>query len=232
MPDKTPLEIAREREARHEDIDYCDQCEYVEVVTGTGYCGISGKLLHPLMFQRGEGYGPARRCAKRKEAVNMGLTGADLQRLGPAAKKQIMDKLGAKAAQEAKTKYHNTPTERVMPNGETHIFPSAKEARRYDELALLLKAGKIRNLKLQPQFTINEAFITSEGKKVRAHRYTADFSYEMPLPYEPPDEWLTTQQKSWKLVVEDVKGGNATKTRDYKNNVKALAERGIFITEV
>lgn len=225
MPDKTPLEIAREREARHEDIDYCDQCEYVEVVTGTGYCGISGKLLHPLMFQRGEGYGPARRCAKRKEAVNMGLTGADLQRLGPAAKKQIMDKLGAKAAQEAKTKYHNTPTERVMPNGETHIFPSAKEARRYDELALLLKAGKIRNLKLQPQFTINEAFITSEGKKVRAHRYTADFSYER-IRATNGDDVI------WETVVEDVKGGNATKTRDYKNNVKALAERGIFITEV
>lgn len=227
MQDKTPLEIAQERAARHEAIDYCDQCEYIAVVNDTGYCGISGKLLHPIMFERGEGYGPARRCAKRKEAINMGLTGADLQRLGPEAKKQIMDKLGAKAVQEAKpkTKYHNTPTDRIMPNGEVHTFPSAKEARRYDELALLLKAGRIRNLKLQPQFTITEAFITSEGKNVSAHRYTADFSYEE-FQYE------SKGTKYWKQIVEDVKGGNATKTRDYKNNVKALAERGIFITEV
>lgn len=49
---KTPLEIALEREASGEDIDYCDECEYIAIVKGVGYCGISGKLLHPMMLER------------------------------------------------------------------------------------------------------------------------------------------------------------------------------------
>ena len=149
----------------------------------------------------------------------MGLTLDDIRRLSPDAQKQIAKVLGdkrslAKAAE--KQKYHNEPTKRVMPNGRIHRFPSSKEATRYDELMLALKAGRIRNLKLQPEFTITEGFITAEGERIYAHRYKADFSYE-------------TENG---CVVEDVKGGDATKTRDYRNNRKALAERGIFIREV
>lgn len=62
---KTPLELALERET---EIDYCDQCEHIRVVKGTGYCGISGKILHPMMLERvegGVGYGPARHCDHR-----------------------------------------------------------------------------------------------------------------------------------------------------------------------
>lgn len=33
---KTPLEIALEREASGEDIDYCDECEYIAIVQGRG----------------------------------------------------------------------------------------------------------------------------------------------------------------------------------------------------
>ena len=80
MLDKTPLEMALEREGQ---IEYCDECEYVRVVDNTVFCGLSGKLLHPMMFLRGQGFGPARRCTKRKEAREMGLTAADLQRMGP-----------------------------------------------------------------------------------------------------------------------------------------------------
>ena len=80
MLDKTPLEMALERECQ---IEYCDECEYVRVVDNTVFCGLSGKLLHPMMFLRGQGFGPARRCTKRKEAREMGLTAADLQRMGP-----------------------------------------------------------------------------------------------------------------------------------------------------
>ena len=57
-------------------------------------------------------------------------------------------------------------------------FDSKKEARRYDELMAMLRAGQIRDLKLQPQFTIQEAYTTPEGQRVRAIRYQADFSYE------------------------------------------------------
>ena len=52
MLDKTPLEMALEREGQ---IEYCDECEYVRVVDNTVFCGLSGKLLHPMMFLRGQG---------------------------------------------------------------------------------------------------------------------------------------------------------------------------------
>ena len=80
MLDKTPLEMALEREGQ---IEYCDECEYVRVVDNTVFCGLSGKLLHPMMFLRGQGFGPARRCTKRKEAREMGLTAASWERPRP-----------------------------------------------------------------------------------------------------------------------------------------------------
>ena len=85
----------------------------------------------------------------------MALNGDDLARLGPAAQRQILQKIGAKATKESK--YHNEKAVRLMPNGKEYTFDSQKEARRYDELMLLLKAEKIRNLKLQVQFTLQES---------------------------------------------------------------------------
>lgn len=43
------------------------------------------------------------------------------------------------------------------------IFDSQKEAARYDQLMLRLCAGEIRDLKLQPEFTLQEAFTTPLG---------------------------------------------------------------------
>lgn len=121
-------------------------------------------------------------------------------------------------------KYHNTPDERNGAEGRLIRFQSKAEARRYDELMLLLKAGKIRDLKLQPQFTLMEAYTTPEGKRVRAIRYAADFSYERRIPHMAMDEW--------RLVVEDVKS-RVTKTRVYEMKKKLMRERfGIEITEV
>ena len=149
MLDKTPLEMALEREGQ---IEYCDECEYVRVVDNTVFCGLSGKLLHPMMFLRGQGFGPARRCTKRKEAREMGLTAADLQRMGPEAQRQVMEKLGIVGKTKA-PKYHNQPDSRGNLR-----FDSKKEARRYDELMLMLKAGQIRNLRLQQQYTLQESY--------------------------------------------------------------------------
>ena len=85
-------------------------------------------------------------------------------------------------------------------------------------LALLLAAGNIRNLKLQPEFTLQEAYTTLEGVRVRAIRYRADFTY-----YEGA--------RGLK-VVEDVKS-RATRTRDYAMKKKLLKDRfGLDITEV
>ena len=95
-------------------------------------------------------------------------------------------------------------------------FDSKKEARRYDALLVLLAAGAITELKIQPEFTLTEAYTTPEGERVRAWRYRADFSYK----------------RHGVLIVEDVKS-SATRTRVYINNCKMMREKyGIEVQEV
>ena len=60
--------------------------------------------------------------------------------------------------EQKRAKYQNQKAER----GGIH-FDSQKEARRYDELLLMLRAGEIRDLRLQPQFTIQESYVTETG---------------------------------------------------------------------
>lgn len=123
-------------------------------------------------------------------------------------------------------KYHNVRTQRTLEDGGKVDFDSKKEARRYDELMAMLRAGQIRDLKLQPQFTIQEAYTTPEGQRVRAIRYQADFSYERATE---PD---CNGEIRWLRVVEDVKS-RATKTRVYEIKKKLLREKlGIEIREV
>ncbi len=55
-------------------------------------------------------------------------------------------------------------------------FDSKKEAKRYLELKVLEKAGKIRDLKLQPVFLLQEGFYRN-GKAIRQMTYRADFEY-------------------------------------------------------
>lgn len=130
-------------------------------------------------------------------------------------------------------KYHNTPTERVTASGAVLRFDSQKEARRYDVLAARLQAGQIRNLRLQVEFTLQEAYTDTEGRRVRSIRYKADFTY-----YRPPENgshaayWADQTGIPWVLVVEDVKS-RATKTQKYAIKKKLLKERfGLDITEV
>lgn len=145
------------------------------------------------------------------------MTREELARLGPAARKQIAQYMG-----EVKTgKYRNI---RTQVDGIT--FDSQKEARRFIELKFLLQAGRIRNLKLQPQFTLQESYVTPEGERVRALRYVADFSYERPT--EPDQNGYI----HWVKVVEDVKS-QATRTEKYKIKKKLMLEcLGIAIEEV
>ena len=101
------------------------------------------------------------------------------------------------------TKYHNTPTERVTASGAVLHFDSQKEARRFDVLAARQARGQIRDLRLQVDFTLQEAFTDTEGKRVRAIRY-----------------------------MEDVKS-KATRTAKYAMKKKMLKDRfGYDITEV
>lgn len=113
-------------------------------------------------------------------------------------------------------KYGNKKTVR---NGIT--FDSQKEAGRYDELMLLLCAGEIKDLKLQPEFTLQEAFTTPQGERVRAIKYRADFSYKRRVR-----EGVDTR---WERVVEDVKG---FRTKDYELKRKLMLGMGITVTEL
>lgn len=104
------------------------------------------------------------------------------------------------------SKYHNVPTTR---DGTT--FASKAEARRYDELCLLERAGEISGLECHPvyRFAVNG---------VKIGRYTPDFRYRDAFGC---------------LVVEDVKGGRATRTEAYRLRARLmLACHGITVREV
>lgn len=113
-------------------------------------------------------------------------------------------------------KYGNRKTIR---NGIT--FDSQKEAGRYDELMLLLCAGEIKDLKLQPEFTLQEAFTTPLGERVRAVKYRADFSYSRRVKGGPDIRW--------ERVVEDVKG---FRTKEYEIKRKLMLGRGWRVEEL
>lgn len=134
------------------------------------------------------------------------------------AQQQVLQKLAAQEREKAAraAKYHNQKDERATESGPSIRFDSRKEARRFDELEVLRRAGTIQDLKLQPQFTLQEAYTTPSGTRVRAIRYQADFSYT----------------RDGALVVEDVKS-KPTRTREYLMKKKLLQERfGIEIQEI
>lgn len=96
------------------------------------------------------------------------------------------------------------------------IFDSKLEAKRYNELKLLLKSGLIEDLKLQPQFELQPSF-KKNGKTIRAITYKGDFSY--------------IDKQTGSLVIEDTKG---MKTKDYILKKKLFEYKfpNLTITEV
>lgn len=120
-------------------------------------------------------------------------------------------------------KYHNR---KITVDGKT--FDSRKEYRRYNELILLERAGKISNLETQKEFVLIPAqyeFYPRYGKRgdriqdgqrclERPCVYKADFVYE----------------ENGKTIVEDTKG---FKTKDYIIKRKLmLFIHGIKIKEI
>ena len=100
------------------------------------------------------------------------------------------------------SKYRAVPTE-----VDGVRFASKKEAKRYQELKLLERAGKIRDLQLQPRYpiTLNDIKICT---------YVGDFQY----------------REGDRFVLEDVKG---VKTDTYRIKKKlVLAVYGLEIQEV
>ena len=166
--------------------------------------------------------------------------GIDVKDLPPAYQAQALRKLmererrkqsaplpsPADAPTGGGRKYHNKPTERVTASGAVLRFDSQKEARRYDELSALERAGEIRELRMQVDFTLQEAYTDGEGRRVRAIRYRADFTYVRVK--ETIGEYTFRDQ----LVVEDVKS-RATRTKEYIMKRKLMKERfNIDIQEV
>ena len=166
--------------------------------------------------------------------------GVDVKDLPPAYQAQALRKLmererrkqsaplpsPADAPTGGGRKYHNKPTERVTPAGNVLRFDSQKEARRFDELSALERAGTIRDLRMQVDFTLQEAYTDGEGRRVRAIRYKADFTYMKQSFVDRDGEW------QWALVVEDVKS-RATRTKEYILKRKLMKERfNIDIQEV
>lgn len=136
--------------------------------------------------------------------------------LGAAAQRRAMQLYAAARGRgdpelEKGNKYHAEKVDRGKLK-----FDSRKEARRYDALVVLQSRGEIADLRVQPEFTLIEAYVTPDGERVRAMRYRADFSY----------------RRGGELIVEDVKSP-ATRTRVYLNKRKMLLDKfGITVTEV
>lgn len=120
-------------------------------------------------------------------------------------------------------KYNNS---KVVVDGIT--FDSRREAKRYRELSLLLRAGEIRNLELQKRFELVPAQFESyerygkRGQRLKDGQrcvelgvtYVADFAYE----------------KDGKPVVEDTKG---FKTKDFVIKRKLMRwVHGIKVIEI
>lgn len=146
----------------------------------------------------------------------------DISRFSPAARQQILEKLGrdqAGKSMDKAEKYHNRKCTVTIPGSVKQItFDSVKEARRFGELELMKNTGKIRDLRLQVNFTLQEGFTTAAGERVRPIVYRADFVYQEPSP------------TGWRTVVEDVKG---VRTKEYSMKRKMMLEKfGVDIREV
>lgn len=125
-----------------------------------------------------------------------------------------------------KSKYYNIKTRA----SDGTVFDSGKEARRYEELLILQRAGKITELQRQvhyelipAQYETYERFSKSgdrlkDGRRLveRKVEYVADFVY--------------TNVETGENIVEDTKG---VKTKDYIIKRKLMyAVHGIRIKEV
>lgn len=165
----------------------------------------------------------------------------DISRLGPAAQKQVREKLAAqKKAKLATGAVIPSPEPEKRTNKlnaqKTDGYASKKEAERAAELRWLEKAGKIRDLKEQVKFVLippkyeEIPRIGKRGKPIKPKRkcierglsYVADFVY--------------SDNETGEKVVEDAKGYKNTSAATYQLFVhkrKLMLEiYGIKVVEV
>ena len=103
-------------------------------------------------------------------------------------------------------KYHNQKT---LINGIN--FDSKKEAKRYNELKWLERAGIIKELELQKVFELQPKFKNKLGEHIRAITYAADFYY-----YDnEKQEYVVEDTKGFRTEVYKIK----KKLFEYKYNI-------------
>lgn len=130
---------------------------------------------------------------------------ADLARVSARIRSQIREPLMVKGNEKVdhrRLKYRNQP---VMVSG--HRFDSKLEARRFEDLRLLQKAGAISKLEVHKHWDLHV-------NNIQIGYYEADFTY----------------QEGGKTVIEDAKGFMTPLYRWKKKHV--LAEYGIEIREI
>ena len=124
--------------------------------------------------------------------------------LPPGLYAKVQAQLGIVAKPKRRSKYGNKP---VVVDG--FWFASQAEARRYEALVLLQAAGEVLWFCLQPTFMLAGGV-----------QYRADFI----VLWAGYDPWVT---------VEDIKGGNATKTKAYRIKKRLMkAKYDVDIKEV
>ena len=105
---------------------------------------------------------------------------------------------------EGMNKYHARKTEI-----DGIAFDSQAEARRYQELIMLVRAGEITGLAVHPRYVLLDPFVY-QGKRVRGIEYEPDFVY----------------RERGATIAEDVKGGhNVTATRTFEIKAKLFRHR-------
>ena len=95
-------------------------------------------------------------------------------------------------------------------------FDSKREAQRYQELCLMVRAGLITGLVCHPGFVLIPSF-KKNGRAYRAIKYVADFKYN--------------DLKKGKIVVEDCKGF-LTQTYKIKKKMFEYFYKDLTLTEI
>lgn len=96
----------------------------------------------------------------------------------------------------------------------------------------------IEDLRLQVDFTVQEAYTTPTGERIRAIRYKADFTHKVrSAGYDHILQLDMADIEYWRglypgaVVIEDTKT-RGTRTEAYKIKRKLMADKGYEIREV
>jgi hypothetical protein len=138
---------------------------------------------------------------------------------------QLRDLQARTAAAPSMNAMRDNPAEKSRKNGQKYgntkvvdrgiKFDSKAEHKRWVYLAMLEKAGEIKDLRMQVPFELIPAQVTPDGLKVRGMSYVADFTY---------------LDKNGALIVEDPKGAETPIWRIKKKLM--LQVHGIWVKEI